>query len=94
MIDMGLLCNFPASCGQLGKIIITLEPQGVYVSKFAYLFILILSSHSGMQNSDKGLSSINFADQGILVKLLINLETLGIKFCVLIHFNIIETQVC
>ena len=45
LIDMGLLSNCPACCGQLVKIPITLEPYGIFGSNFAYLFILTLSSH-------------------------------------------------
>ena len=52
-----------------------------------------------MQNDDKRLPSIFIAGQGILVKMLITLVPhdtvyIIIKFCILIHFNIIETQVC
>ena len=36
-IDMGLLSNFPAYCGQLVKLLITLEPNGIFGSKFCFL---------------------------------------------------------
>ena len=49
LIDMGLLSNCPAYCGQLVNILTTLEPYGIFGSNFAYLFILIFSSHPGMQ---------------------------------------------
>ena len=60
------------------KILITLELYGMFISNFAYLFILVLSSHPGMQNSYKGLPSIILAGQCILVKMLITLEMHGI----------------
>ena len=44
----------------------------------AYVFVLILSSHLGMQNGDKGLPSIILAGQGLLVKMFITLEPHGI----------------
>ena len=50
-----------------------------------------------MQNGDEGLPSIGLADQCLLVKMFITLEPhviYFIKFSILIHFNIIETQVC
>ena len=78
LIDMSLLCNCPACCGQLVKILITLKTCGIFESNFAYLFILILPSHPGMQNGDKGLPSIILAGQGLLVKMLITLERHGI----------------
>ena len=46
-----------------------------------------------MQNGDKGLPIIIVAGLGLLVKRLIIIEQLGI-FCILIHFSIIETQLC
>ena len=46
-----------------------------------------------MQNGDKGLPIISLAGSGLLVKRLIIIEQLGI-FCILIHFSIIETQLC
>ena len=82
-------------CSQLVKILIALEPYGIFELNFAYLFILILSSHPCMRNGDKGLLSIILAGQGLSVKMLITLERhILIKFCVLIHVNIIETHVC
>ena len=69
LIGMGLLSNYPACCGQLVKILITLEPYGILGLNFAYFFILILSSLLGMQNAGDGLLSIYFAGQCILVKM-------------------------
>ena len=59
LMDEGLLSISPACCGQLVKILITLELYGIC------LFILILSTH-GMQNGEEGLPSIILAGQGHL----------------------------
>ena len=61
LIDIGLLSNCPAFCGQLMKILITLEPFRIFGSKFAYPFILILFMYPGMQNGGEGLPSIILA---------------------------------
>ena len=49
LMDEVLLRIGPAGCGQLVKMIITLEPHGIFGSTFTYLFfykfILTLSSH-------------------------------------------------
>ena len=50
-----------------------------------------------MQNGDKTLPSIILDSQGLLVKMVITLEShdiLLIKFSILTHFNIVETLVC
>ena len=73
LIDMGLLSDCPACYDQLVKILITLETYMIFGSNFAYLFILILSIHPGMQNGGEGLPSIILASQYILVKMLITL---------------------
>ena len=52
--------------------------MGYLDQNFAYLYILILSSHPGMQNGDESLSSIILAGQGLLVKMNITLEPHGI----------------
>ena len=62
LINIGLLCNCPAS-----KILIPLELYEIFESYFAYLFILILSSHTGMHMGDKGLLSINLVVQSKIV---------------------------
>ena len=59
-------------------ILLTLEPYGIFETNFAYIFILILCSHPGMRNGDKGLPSTILAGQGFLVKMLITLESHGI----------------
>ena len=43
LLDEGLLSISLPCCCQLVKMIITLEPYGIFGSNFAYLFILILS---------------------------------------------------
>ena len=68
----------PSVCYQLVKILITLEPYGIFLIKFGILINLILSSHPVMQNGDKGLPNIILAGQGLLVKMLITLEPHGI----------------
>ena len=43
-----------------------------------------------MQNGDEAVPSINLAGRGLLVKMFITLEPLGIffiKICILIHFR-------
>ena len=44
-VSLSLLSISPAGRGQLVKMLITLEPHGIFGSIFAYLFILTLSSH-------------------------------------------------
>ena len=49
-MDDALLSMSPVGRGQLVKMLITLEPHGIFGSNFAYLSILTLSSHcTGMQ---------------------------------------------
>ena len=45
LMDEGWLSIISAGCGQLVKMLIILEPHGLFESNFAYLFILMLSSH-------------------------------------------------
>ena len=51
-----------------------------------------------MLNGDEGLPSIILAGRGLLVKMLITLEPhvlfYSIKIYIIIHFNIIDKQVC
>ena len=96
LIDMTLLSTCSACCGYLVNILITLEPSWIFGSNFAYLLVLILSSHLDMHNGGEGLPSINLTGRGLLVKMHIVLDAWNIiiKFCILIHFNIIKTQVC
>ena len=54
------------------------EAYGIFESTFAYLFILILFAHPGMQNGDKVLSSILLVGQGLKVNMLVTLELHGI----------------
>ena len=67
-----LLSNCPACCGELVKLLITLEPYRIFGSNFAYLFYYYLTT--GIQNGDKGLPIIILASWGILVKILITFE--------------------
>ena len=67
-----------AGRGQLVKMPIALEQYGIFGSFFAYLYILTLSRHWYMQNGDEASPSIISVVQGLLVKLLINLEMHGI----------------
>ena len=76
-----LLSISPACCGQLVKMLITLESHGIFGSHFAYLFILILSGHLyENENNDKGMTSIILDGQGFFFneKKLVTLEPLGI----------------
>ena len=51
LMDEGLLNIISAGCGQLIKILITLEPRGRFGSNFAYLFILTLFSHANFEEA-------------------------------------------
>ena len=44
-MDEGVLSIISAGCGHLEKMLITLEPHGVFESNFAYQFVLKLSRH-------------------------------------------------
>ena len=69
-----------------------------YLGQILHTYVIQYCVATGMQNSDEGLPSIILARRGILVKMLIlNSWTawyIFIKFCILIHLNNIETQVC
>ena len=56
------------------KMLITLEPDGIFGSNFVYLSILTLSSHR-YEKGDEASTSIILAGQALLVKMLITLET-------------------
>ena len=82
LMSEGSLSIDSASCDQLVKMLMTLEPHGIVGSNFAYLFILTFSSY-WYANGDEALPRI------ILVKRLITLEPapyILIKFCILLHF--------
>ena len=87
-----------APCGQGVKILITLQPYGIFESHFAYLSVLISSSNPGMQNGGDGLPSIYFSGQGLLVKMLISLELHEyfnqILFAYLYILTLSKNQVC
>ena len=63
----------------LVKMLITLEPHGIFGSNFAYLCILTLSSHWYKKKGDEASPSIILAGQALLVKMLITLEPHGIS---------------
>ena len=44
-MDEGLLSIISTGCGQLVKMLITVEPHDIFGSNFEYLSILTLSSH-------------------------------------------------
>ena len=60
----------------LVKMLITLEPLGIFGSNFVYLCILTLSSH-WYEKGDKASPSIILAGLALLVKMLITLEPRG-----------------
>ena len=68
-MDEALLSISLTGCGELMKKLITLEPHFIFGYIFSYYFIFTLSS----QNGDKVL-----ADRGILMKMVIVIETHGI----------------
>ena len=74
-MDKALQSISPA--GQLVKMLITLEPHGIFGSNFAYLYILTLSNHI-MQSVDEASPSISSAGRSQLVKMLTTLEPHGI----------------
>ena len=96
-MDEGLLSISPAFCGQLVKMLITMESYGIFGSNFAYVLIYMLFSN-WYAKSDKGLLSIILASQRLLLKILIHSNSRTawyiLIFCILIHFNSIEPQVC
>ena len=65
-MDEGLLSIISAGCGQLVKMLTTLEWHGIFGPNFAYLFVLTLSSH-WYAKWDEVLLSIIFAIRGVLV---------------------------
>ena len=98
-MDECLLSIISVGCGQLVKMLITLEPHSIFGSKFAYIIYFEHCQVTGMENGDKALPSIILALRGLLVKMIIILETHHnyslIKFCIFCkHFNIVETRVC
>ena len=59
------------------KMLITLEPHGIFGSNFVYLCILTLSSHL-YEKDDEASPSIILAGLALLVKMFITLEPHGI----------------
>ena len=60
------------------EVVITLELYRIFGSKCAYLFFLLVSIHSGMQNGGEGLTSTILTGQCVLVEMLIIFEPHGI----------------
>ena len=80
----------------LVKMLITLEPHGIFGSNFEYLRILTLSSHYH-EKSDEASPSIILAALSLLVKMLITLEpcdSFGSTLSLLMYFNIVQPLVC
>ena len=95
-MDKGLLSINPACCGQLVKLLITLEPCWISGSNFVYLFTLILSSHLYAKRW-RGFAEHHFGRSRSFSENAHNSLTAScilIKFCIRIHFNIIETPAC
>ena len=69
--------NTPAGCGYLLKIVITFEQHGIFESNF-HTYLSKHCSVTGMQKSDKALTSIILACRNILVKMINTLELYGI----------------
>ena len=57
---------------QLVKMLITLEPRGIFALNFVYL--CILTPATAMQNGDEASPSIILAGRALLVKMLLTLE--------------------
>ena len=84
------------------KLLITLEPHGIFGSSFAYSFFFFFFFFyvTGRQIGNEGLPSIILAGYGLLVKMLIILE-LHIYFDQILHtgtliyiLTLSETLVC
>ena len=61
----------------LVKMLITLEPHGIFGSNFAYLCIYTLSSHR-YEKGDEASPSIILAGRALLMKILITREPHGV----------------
>ena len=68
----------------LVKMIITLEPHGMFCSNFVYLCILTFPDN-GMKKDDEASPNIIFAGQALLVKMLIILELQIVYTYVFLH---------
>ena len=75
------------------KMIITLEPDGIFGSNVVYLSILTLSSH-WYEKSNEVSTSIILAGQALLVKMLIPLETALCIWLILNTFFLIFFLFC
>ena len=73
---------------------IILETHGI-LDKILHTYLLQYCPATGMHIGDNVMLSIILGGQGLLVKMLITLDPRGIfliKFCILIHFNIIRKE--
>ena len=83
-----LLSNSPAGRGQLVKIIITLEPHGIFGSNLPCLYKFTHCPATGMQNGDEASPSIDSTGRGRLENAHSSLTAwyVLVKFCILMHF--------
>ena len=88
--DKGSQSIVLAGLALLVKMLITLEPDGMFGSNFIYLCIVTLSSH-WYEKCDEASTSIILAGRALLVKMLIiNSWTAWynlFKFCILMYFE-------
>ena len=79
LIDMGLLSNCSACCGQLVKTLITQDLNLMeYSDQILHTYLFQYCTATGMQNGGEYLPSIILSGCGLLVKLPITLEPHGI----------------
>ena len=79
------------------KMLITLEPHGIFGSNFVYLCILTLVKTTGMNKGNEASPIIIFAGRAFMLKLLITLELtawyIWFKFCIFMCYNIVQPLV-
>ena len=64
---------------QLVKMLITIEPHGIFGSNLAYMYLYILKLFSlWCENGNEALPGISSVDRGLLVKMLRTLEPHGL----------------
>ena len=77
----------------LVKMLITVEPHGIFGSNFVYIYVFNHCQATGMKKSNEALPSIILAGRALLVKMLITLEPHGIlgsnfvNLCILITLS-------
>ena len=62
----------------LVKMLITIEPHGIFGSNFVYIYVFYYCPATGMKKGDEASPSIILAGRALLVKMLITLEPHGI----------------